>query len=100
MQSTKGTNRYISAKTIASTARRREGMRRTLKAAMEAWTGPGLLVLAFVASLVYVAFGGSFVASSAFDTETLVEALVKEQGDAGGTLRSETLSARSDKEQP
>ena len=101
MQSTNGTKRYVSAKMIASAARRREWVRRTLKAAMEAWTGPaGLLVLAFVASLVYVAFGGPFVASSAFDTETLVEALVKQQGDAGGTLRSETLSARSDKEQP
>ena len=65
MQSTNGTKRYVSAKMIASAARRREWVRRTLKAAMEAWTGPaGLLVLAFVASMVYVAFGGPFVGES------------------------------------
>ena len=98
MQSTKRSYRYTSIKVIASTAGRREGIRAALKAAMEAWTGPGILVLLFAASLAYVALGGAFSASSAFDTETLIEALVVEPGAAGVARQTENVSALSGKE--
>jgi hypothetical protein len=97
MQSTKGSNRYTSIKVIASTARRREGIRAALKAAMGAWTGSGILALLFAASLAYVALGGRFAASSAFDTESLVEALVVEPGAVGVALQTENVSALSGK---
>lgn len=88
MQSTNGGKRYTSMKEIASTARRREGIRATLKAAIEAWTGPGILILLFLASFVCVVFGGTFEVPSAFEPETSIAAVAVEPADVGGTLRT------------
>jgi hypothetical protein len=87
-------------KEIASTARRREGMRATLKAAMEAWAGHGVLVLLFVASVAYVAFGGTLAleASPVPEEETPIAAVAPEPADAGGAVRTEMVSARSETE--
>lgn len=95
MQSTKEASRCISTNKIAAAAKPREGMPPGLKAAIEAWAGPVLLVLLFVASLAYVALGGAFAPASAFDPEALIEALVMEPRDSGGEARKEDLLARS-----
>jgi hypothetical protein len=62
MQSINEEQQHMSTKDIASTARQREGMRPTLKAAMKAWAESGIFVLLFVllflASMAYAVFGG------------------------------------------
>ncbi len=93
MKSADGRKKYLSTKEIAWAARRREGIGAILKAALEAWAGPGLLVLLLVASLVYVAFGGAFPAPSAFQLETPVAAISVEAADTGDALRTATTSA-------
>jgi hypothetical protein len=93
-------NRYVSMKETQSTARRREGMRATLKSAMTGGTGLGVLVLLFLASLAYVALGGTFAleASPVPESETSIAALAPEPVDVGGALRKEIVSARSETE--
>lgn len=73
-------------------ATRRARMRATLKAAMEAWTTPGFLVLLFVAGLAYIAFGGTFDAPSPFEPETsiAVVAAVKAEN-SGNAARGENV---------
>lgn len=92
--------RYVSMKEIASTARRPEGIGATLKAAIEAWAGHGVLVLLFFASLAYVALGGTIAleASPIPEPETSMAAVAPEAADVGGALRKEIVSARSETE--
>jgi hypothetical protein len=96
MQS-KHAERYMSTKEIATTAKRREGIHATLKAATEAWAGPGILILLFLASLAYVAFGGTLAleASPVFEPETPIAELAVITADTGGALRRENLAGSS-----
>lgn len=97
MQSTHG-KRYMSMKEFASAARRREGVRATLKAAMEAWaTRPGILVLLLFASSVYVAFGGMLEVVSVPKAEVSIAAVAAKPVDVGGGLRSEKILSGSAK---
>jgi hypothetical protein len=59
MQSTNRGRPYINLKQIASIARRRAGAGATLKAGMTGVAGVVVLVLLFLASLAYVALGGT-----------------------------------------
>jgi hypothetical protein len=88
---------YMSMKEIVSTPRRREGVRASLKAAMEAWAGFGVFVLLFLASLGYVAFGGTLAveASPIPEPETSIAAVAAESADVSGALRKEKVLARS-----
>lgn len=93
MQSKHG-KRYMSVKEIAWAARRREGIRATLKAAMEAWAEPaGILILLFLASLVYVASGGTYEVVSALEAKTSIAAPAAKPADAGGAPRNEKASS-------
>jgi hypothetical protein len=91
MQSTDECKRHRSMTGIASMPRRRERMRSALKAAMEAWTRPGFLVLLCLASLTYIAFDGTFEASSSFEPETSIAAVAVKPGDPGNAPRDENL---------
>lgn len=96
MQS-KQAERYMSTKDIATTASRREGIHATLKAATAAWAGPGILILLFLASLAYVAFGGTLAleASPLPEPETSIAEVAVITADAGGALRRENRSGSS-----
>lgn len=96
MQS-KHAERYMSTKDIATTARRRGGIHATLKAATAAWAGPGILILLFLASLAYIAVGGTLAleASPVPEPETSIAEAALMTADAGGSLRRENLSAGS-----
>ena len=93
--------RYASMEEIASTAGRREGIHATLKATMAAWAGSVALVLLFVASLAYVAFGGTLAleASPLADPETATAVVAAKMADVGGALRKENESPRSGNEE-
>ena len=97
MQSSNEGTRYIKMKQIGSTARRREGKRAALEAAMKAWTGPGILILLFLASLAYVAFGGTIAleASPLPEPETAIAEAAVITADAGGALPREHLAGSS-----
>jgi len=92
--------RNISVKEIAPAARRREGIRATLKDAMDAWAGSCALVLLFLGSVAYVVFGGTLAleASPVSEPETSIAELAPEPADAGDALRKEIVSARSETE--
>jgi hypothetical protein len=103
MQSTnewKKWRRYFGAKEDASTALRRDGMRATRKAATEAWAGCGVFFLLFLASLAFVAFGGTLAleASPKPEPETSAAAVTAEQADVGGAVHIEDVSARPGEE--
>jgi hypothetical protein len=87
----------MSTKEIATTAKRREGIHATLKAATEAWAGPGILILLFLASLAYVAFGGTLAleASPVPEPETSIAGVTVITADAGGVRRNERISGNS-----
>jgi hypothetical protein len=84
-------------KEMASTARRRDGTTEMPEGAMAAWVGCGVLLLLIVASVAYVAFGGTiaFEASPLPEAATSMAAVAAEPVDAGGAVRQEIVSARS-----
>jgi hypothetical protein len=77
-------------KQIASTAGRRQRFLQGLKAATKAWMAPGLLLVLFLASLIYVAFGGALGAPSALETDTPITAAAPI--DLGGATAGENTS--------
>ena len=91
---------YMSMKEIVATAGRREGIRAPLKAAMQAWVGFGVFVLLFLASLGYVAFGGTLAveASPIPEPETSIAAVAAESAAVSGALRKGKVLARSEAE--
>ena len=100
MQSTNEGKRYLSTKENESTATRRDGMRATRKVAIEAWAGSGVLVLLFLASLAYVAFGGTLAleAPPIPEAEASAAAVTAELADVGGAPRNENATARPEEE--
>lgn len=74
-------------------AARREGKRATLKGAMEAWAGSGVLVLLFLASAGYVVFGGAYEVLPSPEAETSMAVVAANPADAGGALRKENASS-------
>jgi len=66
-------------------------MRSTLKAAMEELMNPGFLVLLLLTSVAYIAFGGTFEASSPFEPETSIAAVAVKPEDSGNAPRDENI---------
>ena len=97
MQSTDEGTRYHKLKQTASTAGQREPERATREPSMKAWTAPGLLILLFLASLAYVAFGGTLAleASPAPDPGTSMAEVAVVTADASGALRREQPAGSS-----
>jgi hypothetical protein len=86
----------ISIRRIAFTEKWRNGVHGTLKASMTGGAGLGILILLFLASLAYVAFGGTlaFEASSG-QPETSIAAVAVKPADVGGAPRNEKVSGSS-----
>ena len=83
MQSTDGGKRYVSINASASTTGQREGIRTTLRAAMAAWAGAGILMSLFLASLGYVVLGGAFEPSAGSEPEAQIAKFAVEPADIG-----------------
>ena len=83
MQSTDSGKRYVSVIASASTTGQREGMGTTLRTAMAAWAGAGILILLFLASLGYVVLGGAFEPSAGSEPEAQIAKFAVEPADVG-----------------
>lgn len=97
MQSINEGTRYDKLKQTASTAAQREPERTTREHPMKVWTAPGILLLLFLASLAYVAFGGTLAleASPAPDPGTSMAEVAVVTADASGALRREQTAGSS-----
>lgn len=86
----------MSMKEMASAAGAHQGKDATPKAAKVGWAGLGILILLFLASLAYVAFGGTlaFEASSG-QPETSIATDAAKSADAAGAPRNEKASIGS-----
>lgn len=85
----------ISVRQIASTARRREEIRATLKADMTGGAALGILGLLFLVCLAYAAFGGRLEASSTLTPEASIAWLLARPADTGGAPRNEQASGEN-----
>lgn len=94
MQSTDSGKRYVSVIASASTTGQREGMGTTLRTAMAAWAGAGILILLFLASLGYVVLGGAFEPSAGSEPEAQIAKFAVEPADVG-VARTQSASATS-----
>jgi hypothetical protein len=91
MQSTnewKEWRRFFSTKEDASAATRRDRIRATRKAAMEA-AGSRVFALLVLACVGYFVFGGTFEASSPFEPESSIAAAAVKSEDSGNAPRDE-----------
>ena len=93
MQSTTDGKPYMRMKEVASLLRRCERMHSTPRAAMEASIRPGIVLLLFLASLVYIAFGGTVDVASPFETETSIAAVSGRPEDVGRASQPESLAS-------
>jgi hypothetical protein len=98
MQSTnewKEWKQFFGTKEDASAATRRDRPRATREAALKTWAGTGVLVVLFVASVAYVAFGGTLASEPTPIPEAAVAAAAVTAGlaDVGGALGKESVSA-------
>jgi len=87
---------FMNTKEIGSTAGEHAGMRATRKAAIGAWSWLSVLVLVFLASIVYVAFGGALDPSLGTEPETLHFAATAEPTGAGSAAHEKKASNSSD----
>jgi Mn2+/Fe2+ NRAMP family transporter len=85
---------FFSMKENATPATRRDRPRATRKAAIETWAASGVFILLFVASVAYVAFGGTLATEPSPPPEAAAAAaaVTAGLGDAGGALRNESVS--------
>jgi hypothetical protein len=88
--------RRMSVTEIALTARGRERIAATPRTTMTGGVGLGVLILLFLASVAYVAFGGTlaFEASSG-QPETSIATDAAKSADAAGAPRNEKASSGS-----
>jgi hypothetical protein len=99
MQLSNDGKRYSSMMEIASAAEPRNGMRASRKTAMGAWTGTGILLLLFLASVMYVVFGGAFEpnASPISKAEARITAIAPKPADVGGaSLRKDASGSAAE----
>ena len=71
--------------------------RSPLKVAMEGWAGPSILILLFVASAVYVVFGGAFELEASPDpkVQTSMAAVALESSKVSDSARVKKVSGSS-----
>ena len=87
-------DRYMNITAIASKTRQREGTYATPDAALKVSAGLGVLMVLFVASLIYVVAGGAIAieASPIFERETSTAEVSAISAGVAGTKLGENLS--------
>lgn len=93
MQPTNAGKHCMTMTEIAPAAGRRDGIRATLKAAITGGAGFAVLVLLFLASAVYVVFGGTYEVTAAPEAGPSIAALAPKPADFGGSARNANESS-------
>jgi hypothetical protein len=92
MQSTDARKQYRLTKEMASTASQREATHASLIVAVAEGVMLVIGVLLFLASMVYVVFGGSYEVAAAPEAKTSIRAVAAASADASGERPSERAS--------
>lgn len=95
MQSINSGTRYMNVNESASTTLRRGWIRATPRAAMTGRAGPVILATLFLASAVYVVFGGAYEVASSPEAAISIAAVALEPASGGRASRTQHASGSS-----